>query len=71
VLTHIAIIFPNGCNCFIVLYPQKTELVNTAKLPLGDGMGSIVHLRESDKGTICSPNSNFIAFPIIYIYIYS
>ncbi len=24
---HIAIIFPNGCNCFIVLYPQKTELV--------------------------------------------
>jgi hypothetical protein len=52
----------------IVLYPQKTELVTTAKLPLR-GLGSIVHLRESDKGTICSPNSNFIAFPIIYIYI--
>jgi hypothetical protein len=48
VLTHIAIIFPNGCNCFIVLYPQKTELVSTAKLPLR-GLGSIVHLRESDK----------------------
>jgi hypothetical protein len=44
--------FPKWVLLFYCLYPQKTELVSTAKLPLGNGW--IVHLRESDKGTICS-----------------
>ena len=44
--------FPKWVLLFYCLYPQKTELVSTAKLPLGNGW--IVHLRESDEGTICS-----------------
>ena len=39
--------FPKWVLLFYCLYPQKTELVSTAKLPLGNGW--IVHLRESDK----------------------
>ena len=53
--------FPKWVLLFYCLYPQKTELVSTAKLPLGNGW--IVHLRESDK---CVLNTSYNLINLMY-----